>query len=103
MTAIAFSHFMVMLDSLQTNKLMDTIIYIDDPISSLDANHIAQVSSLINSFFFRRGIDAENPSKIISCFKQLFISTHSFDFTHLSKRQTISKETKTEKAAILSF
>lgn len=79
-TAIAFSHFMVMLDSLQLDKLMDTIIYIDDPISSLDANHIAQVSSLINTFFFKKGIDNENPKKIISCFKQLFISTHSFEF-----------------------
>lgn len=94
MTAIAFSHFMVMLDSLQTNKLMDTIIYIDDPISSLDANHIAQVSSLINSFFFRRGIDAENPSKIISCFKQLFISTHSFEFYSFIKTANNIKRNK---------
>lgn len=80
-TAIAFSHFMVTLDSLFLDgKLQDSVIFIDDPISSLDANHIAQVSSLINSFFFRKGLDADNPDKVIPCFKQLFISTHNFEF-----------------------
>jgi wobble nucleotide-excising tRNase len=80
-TAIAFSHFMVMLGSLfEDKKLQDTIIFIDDPISSLDANHIAQVSSMINSFFFRKGIDETNRDKVINCFKQLFISTHNFEF-----------------------
>lgn len=80
-TAIAFSHFMVMLDSLFIDgELQNTIIFIDDPISSLDANHIAQVSSLINSFFFKKELDPENPDKIIGCFKQLFISTHNFEF-----------------------
>lgn len=94
MTAIAFSHFMVMLDSLQTKSLMNTIIYIDDPISSLDANHIAQVSSLINSFFFRKGIDTENSSKITSCFKQLFIATHSFEFYSFIKTANNIKRSK---------
>ena len=80
-TAIAFSHFMVMLDSLLIDgKLQNMIVFIDDPISSLDANHIAQVSSKINSFFFRKGIDSDNPDKIINCFGQLFISTHNFEF-----------------------
>lgn len=80
-TAIAFSHFMVMLKSLKDEgKLKDYIIFIDDPISSLDANHIAQVYSLINSFFFEKGLDAENPDKICNCFQQLFISTHNFEF-----------------------
>ncbi|MBD0725538.1 hypothetical protein B6A10_10140 [Flavobacterium sp. L1I52] len=80
-TAIAFSHFMVMLDSLQKEgKLLETIVFIDDPISSLDSNHIAQITSLINSFFFRKGIDPDNPSKVIDCFLQLFVSTHNFEF-----------------------
>lgn len=79
-TAIAFSYFMVMLESLMTdNKLKDTIVFIDDPISSLDANHIAQVSSYLNSFFFRKE-DPATPDKIVNCFKQLFISTHNFEF-----------------------
>jgi wobble nucleotide-excising tRNase len=82
-TAIAFSHFMVMLESLYVDKtLKETVIFIDDPISSLDANHIAEVSSLINSFFFRKEEVPNDPTKkiIVNCFKQLFISTHNFDF-----------------------
>jgi wobble nucleotide-excising tRNase len=82
-TAIAFSHFMVMLESLYVDKtLKETVIFIDDPISSLDANHIAEVSSLINSFFFRKEEVPNDPTKkiIVNCFKQLFISTHNFEF-----------------------
>lgn len=80
-TAIAFSHFMVSLKSLKDEgKLKDYIVFIDDPISSLDANHIAQVSSLINSFFFQSGLDPADPNKVCNCFHQLFISTHNFEF-----------------------
>lgn len=80
-TAIAFSHFMVSLKSLKDEgKLIDYIVFIDDPISSLDANHIAQVSSLINSFFFQSGLDPTDPNKVCNCFHQLFISTHNFEF-----------------------
>lgn len=95
-TAIAFSHFMVMLDSLLIDgKLQNTIVYIDDPISSLDANHIAQVSSKINSFFFRKGIEPANPDKIVNCFKQLFISTHNFEFyAFLKDANNIKKKKK---------
>lgn len=95
-TAIAFSHFMVMLDSLLTDeKLQGTIVFIDDPISSLDANHIAQVSSKINSFFFRKGLDPASPDKIVNCFKQLFISTHNFEFyTFLKDANNIKRKKK---------
>ena len=80
-TAIAFSYFMTQMESLfYEGKLTDTIVFIDDPVSSLDANHLAQVSSLINSFFFRKGIDPNNAGKVNNCFRQLFISTHNFDF-----------------------
>lgn len=96
-TAIAYSHFMVMLKSLKDEgKLKDYIVFIDDPISSLDANHIAQVYSLINSFFFQKGLDVGNPDKICNCFQQLFISTHNFEFfsflrdsSYLNKRKKI--------------
>ena len=54
-TAIAFSYFMVSLESIGINEMQKTIVFIDDPISSLDSNHISQVYSLINSFFFRKG------------------------------------------------
>lgn len=94
-TAVAFSYFLVDLESLHNDgKLREAIIFIDDPISSLDSNHIAQVYSLINSFFFRKGLCNENPEKITECFRQIFISTHNFDFfsflcdsAHIRKRR----------------
>jgi len=68
-SAIAFSYFLTELKSLsEDTTLANTIVFIDDPISSLDSNHVFQVRSLINNFF--RNND----------FKQLFISTHSFEF-----------------------
>ena len=76
-SAIAFSYFLVFLENVnEQNGLDNAIIFIDDPISSLDNNHIAQVSSLINNFFFRKdenGVVSDN-------FAQLFISTHNFEF-----------------------
>lgn len=80
-TAISFSYFLVTLESLfRENKLFDYIIFVDDPISSLDGNHIAQVYSLINSFFFRQNINPDNSNQYVNCFKQLFLSTHNFEF-----------------------
>lgn len=80
-TAISFSYFLVTLESLfREHKLFDYIIFIDDPISSLDGNHIAQVYSLINSFFFRQNINPDDANQYVNCFKQLFLSTHNFEF-----------------------
>lgn len=107
-TVIAFSHFMVVLKSLKDeDKLKDYIIFIDDPISSLDANHIAQVYSLINSFFFQKGLDSENPEKVCNCFQQLFISTHNFEFfsflkdsNYINKKRKVAEgDKKVEKPA----
>ncbi len=97
-TAIALSHFMVTLKSLKDeNKLQDYIIFIDDPISSLDANHIAQVSALLNSFFFEKGLDTSNPEKVCNCFKQLFIATHNFElFSFLKDANNINRRKKIE-------
>ncbi|WP_395075472.1 AAA family ATPase [Flavobacterium sp.] len=51
--AISFSHFLVTLKSIeQKNELKDHIIFIDDPISSLDGNHIFQINSLLKDIFF---------------------------------------------------
>jgi wobble nucleotide-excising tRNase len=92
-TAISFAYFLVTLESLhREKKLKETIIFIDDPISSLDANHIAQVYSLINSFFFRKGEDPLQPDAAINCFKQLFISTHNFEFFSFLKDSTQLKK-----------
>src|SRR5699024_4321965 len=97
-TAISFSYFLVSLESLKKDqKLKDTIVFIDDPISSLDGNHIAQVYSLIDSFFFRQNENPDNPDEYVNCFKQLFISTHNFEFFSLLKEsKRINKKGKRE-------
>ena len=82
-TAIAFAYFTAKLEE-QNNKITDTIIYIDDPISSLDSNHLFNIYSFIKSTFYEFTIDSETNKKIHQpkC-KQLFISTHNFDFHNL--------------------
>lgn len=89
-SAIAFSHFMVELKSLKDeDNLKNYIVFIDDPISSLDANHIAQVYSLIISFFFQKGLDVSQPDKNCLCAKRLFISTHNFEFYSFINKATL--------------
>lgn len=70
-SAIAFAYFLTDLKALRNDdppKLPKTIIFLDDPISSLDSNHIFQVRSLLKDFFKTED------------FAQLFISTHNFEF-----------------------
>ena len=70
---IAFCYFMAKLEDIET-KGSKPIIWIDDPISSLDSNHIFFVYSLINSeIVFNQN------------FSQLFISTHNLDFLRYLK------------------
>lgn len=97
-TAISFSYFLVSLESLHRDKkLKDLIVFIDDPISSLDGNHVAQIYSLINSFFFRQNEDPIEPNKYVNCFKQLFISTHNFEFfSFLKDSNRINKKNTRE-------
>lgn len=82
-TAIAFSYFTAKLEE-QGNLIADTIIYIDDPISSLDSNHLFNIYSFIKNTFYEFKIDpATNKGSHVSKCKQLFISTHNFDFHNL--------------------
>lgn len=70
-SAIAFSYFLTELKALSKEEpplLSKTIVFIDDPISSLDSNHIFQVRLLLYNFFKKEE------------FTQLFISTHNFEF-----------------------
>ncbi len=70
-SAIAFAYFLTELKALRNDeppKLPNTIVFIDDPISSLDSNHIFQVRELLHRFFKEDD------------FAQLFISTHNFEF-----------------------
>lgn len=71
---IAFCYFMAKLDDIHTS-FHKPIILIDDPISSLDANHIFFVYSLINSELFYK-----------DRFEQIFLSTHNLDFLKYLKR-----------------
>jgi wobble nucleotide-excising tRNase len=87
-TAIAFSHFLVLMHSLEEKGLLkDTIVYIDDPISSLDSNHVFQINSLLKDTFSRNVPNVNNPGQFewtVAC-KQLFISTHNYEFFGLLK------------------
>jgi wobble nucleotide-excising tRNase len=71
---IAFCYFMAKLDDIQT-KNTKPIIWIDDPISSLDSNHIFFVYSLINVEIVAKEM-----------YEQLFVSTHNLDFLKYLKR-----------------
>jgi len=82
---IAFCYFMAKLDDPES-KGKDLIIYIDDPISSLDGNHIFFMFSLIESLITRPiKKDGANSYR----YKQLFISTHNLDFLKYLKRLSI--------------
>lgn len=82
-TLIGFCYFMAKLQDLKTDGEKPYIIWIDDPISSLDSNHIFFIFSLINSELF----EGKNLK-----YKQLFISTHNLDFLKYLKR--LSGESK---------
>lgn len=83
---IAFCYFMAKLDDIET-KGNQPIIWIDDPISSLDANHIFFVYSLINTEIVTpEKYEEEGVAKERERFKQLFISTHSLEFMKYLKQ-----------------
>jgi len=69
-TAIAFSYFLTRLEDKDTD-ISKAIIFIDDPISSLDSNHLYNTFAVIQA-------------KLSNC-HQLFISTHNHEFFNLTK------------------
>ena len=71
---IAFAYFVAKLEDVETVS-EKPIIWIDDPISSLDANHVFFIFSLID-----QQIVAKHQ------WTQLFISTHNLDFLRYLKR-----------------
>lgn len=79
-TAVAFSYFLIKLQEIKPAEFQETIVYIDDPISSLDANHIFQVTAAIRAIFFKQ--QDKNAPWQTTC-KQLFVSTHNFEFFSL--------------------
>ena len=65
---LAFCYFLAKLDDINT-KDSKPIIWIDDPVSSLDGNHIFFVFSLLKAEIVSNGR-----------FEQLFVSTHNLHF-----------------------
>jgi wobble nucleotide-excising tRNase len=86
---IAFCYFIAKLEE-PDSKGKDLIIYIDDPISSLDGNHIFFMFSLIESLIAKpfKNADGSNGYR----YSQLFISTHNLDFLKYLKRLSIPKK-----------
>jgi wobble nucleotide-excising tRNase len=69
-TAIAFSYFLTRLEDRETD-ISKAIVFIDDPISSLDSNHLYNTFAVIQA-------------KLSDC-HQLFVSTHNHEFFNLIK------------------
>ncbi len=76
-TAIAFAYFVT---RVQDGKvpLADTIVMVDDPVSSLDAGHLFNTYALIKT-------------QLAGC-RQLFVSTHSFEFYNLVREWAAEDE-----------
>jgi wobble nucleotide-excising tRNase len=70
-TAISLAYFLVSLGQ-DGQRLEDQIVFIDDPICSLDANHIYDVAYLLIT-------------RLKAC-RQLFISTHNSEFFNTIKQ-----------------
>lgn len=85
---IAFCYFIAKLEEPES-KGKSLIIYIDDPISSLDSNHIFFMFSLIESLIAKpiRNLDGSNNYR----YTQLFVSTHNLDFLKYLKRLSVPK------------
>lgn len=75
-TAITFAYFLLTLED-GGNELANTLVFVDDPISSLDSNHIYAVYALI--------ID-----RLKGQCKQLFVSTHNYEFLNLLKDEALN-------------
>ena len=71
---ISFCYFLAKVQE-SLNSGQEPIIWIDDPICSLDSNHIFFIYSLINEKICLQGK-----------YSQLFISTHNLDFLKYLKR-----------------
>lgn len=76
-SAYAFVHFMTSLLD-QRHPLSDTTVIVDDPMGSLDANH------LFNTFSFVK-------TKLSGCY-QLFVLTHNYEFYSLIKEWALDEE-----------
>lgn len=75
-TAIAFVYFMSKLEEMDASELKETIVALDDPISSFDSNHLFTSAHFIKDAFFSE----DEADSIIG---QVFILSHNFNFFSL--------------------
>jgi wobble nucleotide-excising tRNase len=99
-TAIAFSYFLTKLEELSADEFKKTIVYVDDPISSLDSNHIFQITAAICKVFFHQIRANGNDEWTTKC-QQLFVSTHNFEFFSLLRELKPDTEGKKDAKARL--
>lgn len=85
---IAFCYFMARLNELDEN--VQPIIWIDDPISSLDSNHIFFIYSLINAEIIKK-----------DRYKQLFITTHNLEFLKYLQELSFRNKKNLEKQFVI--
>lgn len=78
-TAIAFVYFITKLNE-NGNQIEDSIIIVDDPISSFDANHLFHSMSFLKN--------------TCESAKQLFILTHNFQYFRLIRDWILNKNKK---------
>jgi len=71
-TIISFSYFIAHLEDKDTS-LCDSIVFIDDPVCSLDLSHLYSIYALIENKFQNDG------------FSQFFVTTHNMEFLNLMK------------------
>lgn len=77
---IAFAYYIARLESLSDEEKSKTILFIDDPISSLDENNIFYIYNLIYLILEEKK------------FLQYFLSTHNLDFLKYTNRFLSKKD-----------
>lgn len=75
-TAVAFSFFLTKL--VEVENFQDLIVFIDDPVSSLDSNLLFQANAVLREVFYEQS--SANPTEWFQKNRQLFLSTHNFEF-----------------------
>ncbi len=81
-TAIAFAYFITRVHDGRV-PLSESTVVVDDPVSSLDANHLFNTYALVKT-------------RLAGC-RQLFVLTHSFEFYNLLKEWVFEDEKKKDK------
>ena len=77
---VAFTYYITRLESLSTEEKSKTILFIDDPVSSLDENNIFYIYNLIFCLLEKKE------------FLQYFLSTHNLDFLKYTNRFSNKKD-----------